>query len=500
MASTYPSISAQQLRLTMRRPARTGFRPQDKVKDKIALATLWPMMVILYSTMVPPEVRLQLGGFVLFPYRIALMITFPWLARVLVTQGMRLRFPDWLMLATGGWMLVVMIAHYGLEGIERGGALVFDMLMPYFVARMSIRSTADVKHLLLLLLPAIMASAAIMMTESVTRTLIVKPIVGQIFGYLEKFDGGETNFGLVSYRLGLLRSAGPFSHPILGGLYMASFLALFVKASGNKLVRVLGIPATMIGAFFSLSSAAFLAFGLCLGLLIYDWLQKRVEVLTWGRLLSALGVAVVCLQLISSGGIARLVIRYLTLNPGTGFYRILIWDYGTASVERHPIMGIALELFERPNFMSPTVDNNWLLQAMRYGLPGALPYYAAVIGIIVLAAMSAGRSKGFAREVMFGLALSLAVLTLAGATVAFFGSMQIWFTALLGIAMALAARIMDVPLAQPGRLAKAPDNRRGHPAASTRTDRTKGFVKRGPNRSMPRYNYLYQRPENDLTA
>jgi hypothetical protein len=73
-------------------------------------------------------------------------------------------------------------------------------------------------------------------------------------------------------------------------------------------------------------------------------------------------------------------IDYLTLNSHTGFYRMHIWTHGKASVLQNPVFGLGLNDWARPAWMrSPTVDNFWLLTAMRYGLPAIACLIAAIV-------------------------------------------------------------------------------------------------------------------------
>ena len=109
------------------------------------------------------------------------------------------------------------------------------------------------------------------------------------------------------------------------------------------------------------------------------------EVLTRGirarwRLLS-LGcvLAYFSIDLLSNRTPFHVIVTYLTFNVQTGYNRILIWQYGSAEVLRHPIFGIGLGDWERPAWMSSSMDNFWLVIAVRYGLPAFILICRAVI-------------------------------------------------------------------------------------------------------------------------
>jgi O-antigen ligase len=65
-------------------------------------------------------------------------------------------------------------------------------------------------------------------------------------------------------------------------------------------------------------------------------------------------------------------VNYATFSAQSSYNRILIWQFGTAEVARHPIFGIGMGEWERPRYMSNSMDNFWLVQAVRYGLPGLM--------------------------------------------------------------------------------------------------------------------------------
>ncbi len=78
------------------------------------------------------------------------------------------------------------------------------------------------------------------------------------------------------------------------------------------------------------------------------------------------------LQVFTSRGAIVFLINKVTFNPQTGYMRLHIWTYGKATVLDNPIFGIGLNDWLRPTWVPPSVDNFWLLTAMRHGLPAAL--------------------------------------------------------------------------------------------------------------------------------
>jgi hypothetical protein len=69
--------------------------------------------------------------------------------------------------------------------------------------------------------------------------------------------------------------------------------------------------------------------------------------------------------------IRELIVEHLSYSPDSAEGRLVVFDYGTMEVGRHPVFGIGLNDWTRPWWRAgkSSFDNYWLLQAMRYGLP-----------------------------------------------------------------------------------------------------------------------------------
>lgn len=403
-------------------------------------SVIWvsPLAIFFYAILLPPEVRFEAAGLAFYAHRLALICLLPW---VLIRKFERLHPVDLLVLGGGAWMIASFASHYGfLGGIVRGGALAFDVAAAYVVARQSIRNLRDLRTLLVLIAPGIGLAGLLLAFESISHTALVRPMAAQIFGSAQVYQGG-TAVGAINFeseiRLGLSRAVGSFPHPILAGCFLATMSGLYVFSHLRGWPFLVGL-ASGFAAIFSVSSGALLALMMVAALLIYDWLQRVVEFASW-RLAIVVGIIVLTLiQVVFPGGIAGLVIR-LTLNPATGYFRILIWDFGLQSVLTHPWLGIGFESYERPSWMPETIDNHWLLLAVRHGVLGVILLMGAFVGGIASLGNAARRQQSeFDRQLCVGLAIVLFVIVIIGLTVAYFGSMASWIYALLGMGVSIA--------------------------------------------------------------
>jgi O-antigen ligase len=89
-----------------------------------------------------------------------------------------------------------------------------------------------------------------------------------------------------------------------------------------------------------------------------------------------LGLLAVCyftVDLLSDRTPITVFLHYATFSPHTAYWRLIIFEHGMNNVFANPIFGLGLNDWERPAWMhSGSMDNFWLVVALRYGIPGFL--------------------------------------------------------------------------------------------------------------------------------
>ena len=132
--------------------------------------------------------------------------------------------------------------------------------------------------------------------------------------------------------------------------------------------------------FTSLSSAPLLAAAVQIGIIGWGWITRNA----WWVLIGMVVLGYLVIDLLSNRSPVQVLISYLTFNSGTAYWRLHIWTYGSAEVWRHPLFGIGLNDWTRPDWMgTASVDNFWLLTTMRYGLPAFLLLVAGIVANVV---------------------------------------------------------------------------------------------------------------------
>jgi hypothetical protein len=93
----------------------------------------------------------------------------------------------------------------------------------------------------------------------------------------------------------------------------------------------------------------------------------------WILLLILAAIAYVLIDLLSNRTPIRVFFSYATFSPHTAYWRGIIFDWGMRNVWANPLFGLGLNDWVRPSFMSSgSMDNFWLVMAVRYGIPGFL--------------------------------------------------------------------------------------------------------------------------------
>jgi len=413
--------------------------PPASARPSISSSDLPVYLAVLlgYILLLPPQLNTTILGAALPPYRFFLI---PAALFVLASGfGGRFRFawPDLLVAGAAAWTtLSLFMTTDQTDALVSSVAQVTDTALTYFFARAAFRTLRDVRIFLLLMIPGLVVIAAILALESTTHNHILQP-------FFAKFIG-QTGYIKFDERLGLMRARGPFPHPILAGIFLASFLPLY-WLSGLRLWPLLFGVAAAVGGVFTVSSAALLALGAGTGFTVYNWLSERIANLSWRMFFIVGGLVTFALELGTNVGAFRMLMRFASLDSSTAYNRVLIWKYGTQNVEKNPWFGVGYAEWERPSWMKVSIDHYWLLQAIQFGIiPPLLIALACGIALYTLARRSS-YSKPVDARFERGIAIAMAVFALGVVSVAIWLSAQVWFFMLLGITVSLGFAEVRVP-------------------------------------------------------
>jgi O-Antigen ligase len=299
------------------------------------------------------------------PYRLILVVTFlPCLAAWLSGALGKVRLADILMLLTAAWGAIVLITLHGIDtALQSAGIFVIETFGPFLLARKYIRDYTGFQNMVKALALTIIVILPFAILENVSGSPILIEFFGKIFP-VYPIIGSEP-------RLGLRRAQGTFEYSILFGIVCSSAFALSYYVGGNAMRRLWRSGLVAMAVVSSLSSGPLLSLVVQGILIVWDRVTARVAS-RWAILAAIVVGAYIAVDLTSNRSPFDVFISYLTFNSETSYMRVHIWNYGTESVMQHPILGLGQTEWEHPDWMGGSIDNFWLVAAVRYGILGFL--------------------------------------------------------------------------------------------------------------------------------
>jgi hypothetical protein len=340
-------------------------------------ARLSPFLIVLAVALilVPEEASFYVGGLRLTVARAVLLVATPISFLRFIQQASegsyRFVWSDALIWPTGLWMILAVLVTEGPGGAIAGaGVTALEFVGAYLVARSFLTAHGQALALarILSLLIAVVGLLALM--DRFAGYYVTHDFVGKLTGLQLDWGGYDTRFGSI-------RAAGTLEHPILLGSVCA--FGLLLATTLPLMQRCFVFAGATVGLLAAVSSAPIV--GVCIGLccLAYRRLTPGIEA-RWRWLMLGVAIMLGLLFAVHSAPFGWLI-GHMTIDPSTGFYRLLIWQFAGEGVLQAPIFGIGItDDWARPEWMPSTVDSLWLRVAMMFGIPGSIMLAASLIG------------------------------------------------------------------------------------------------------------------------
>lgn len=322
-----------------------------------------PVIFYLIATILP--VRFSLGSLQMTSLRLYLsFIIIPIVFAVLRAPSKGLRGLDLALLAFVLWMGIAMSQTSPQHSIEYAGAVGLELLGGYFIARHCITTHERFTALIKVLVALVVLTLPLAIFENLTGRAPLIELLRALPGV------SSVVIVDIAPRLGLERAQVIFAHPIHYGLFASTIVAMAFIGLKCANWRVLGLASGILGSFLALSSGAFLS--VVLQLFLIAWLlsfgPKRMA---WWSLLAVMILCYLLIDLASNRSPVRVFFSYATFSAHNAYWRGIIFEWGMVNVAQNPIFGLGLNDWIRPTFMrSGSMDNFWLVIAVRFGLPG----------------------------------------------------------------------------------------------------------------------------------
>ena len=382
---------------------------------------LWPAQLFALTLFIP--YGFSLGDLVLSVQRVLLLICMPLCILSIVRQGRRHWVTaDSLLVANAIWIFISFCVNHGLQrAVVSGGIYSVEMLCPYLLARLCI---VDARRF------AIFAKLTTWM--AITLLLATVPECSTGFNFFRAITGEPQPVSIA--RMGLYRTFGPFAHPILCGVFCSTAFAFswYVVKPRGLWLRYLRGGLIFLATATSLASGALLCLAVQVMIIAWDATTRKLP-RRWVLLVALLASGYLAVALISNRSATSAILSYVTLDAGTAYTRMTIWDYGSAEVLRHPVFGIGLNEWQRPNWLSSSIDNYWLATAVRYGFPGVVTIALAMCWLVFSLMRVRDPEKRICSSRMAWISVALGI-AMAGGTVHIWGTAATYFSFFLGMA------------------------------------------------------------------
>jgi hypothetical protein len=385
------------------------------------------LKAVLMLLFLPQELSLFIADLRLTPERVILLILTPiviaQLARKMVSGRYRFVASDLFVPLAAIWMFIGPTVTSGFDdAFQHSGPVALEYFVSYLAARvlLSERKQSLVFVSWLCVIISIVAIDALM--DTITGQYITREVLGQITGYT------DLSYEFDLYRFGLLRATGPVEHPILLGFNCA--IGLLIAFAADIALRPFCIAFCAVGVVIAFSSASQQSVIMGFGLMAYGRLTAAMP----GRwmLLIGLTIASCAVVFLSVGSPFVVIIKAITLDPSTGYFRLYIWNSLGPLILDNPYFGVPQQLSGQ--VYKGTIDSLWLVLSLLYGIPCAV-----FIGLAMIGACSRPTSGPRAlltySESRLGMALSIVIFLaiFAGFTVHFWGSTWILIGLLVGL-------------------------------------------------------------------
>jgi hypothetical protein len=347
-----------------------GAAPAPSLSSDVVRTAGLSVVVWLYLLSIAIPIGFDIGTLNMSLMRVLLLIvTMPLAAMLFMGRFGKVMLTDWLFFAHIFWATVAMAINNPDKVVENMGSTGIEFLGGYLIGRAFIRTPGQFSALCRAIVYLVCASLPFAIMESQTG----RPV---ILDFLNSIPGVHSNDNVYhDPRMGLERVQVVFAHMIHYGLFSSvAFSLCFVALKGETSTFLRYLLSAMIGicVFLSLSSGALLALILQLGLIGWAFLFRN-NTKRWWLLVGLFAVVYVAIDLASNRTPIKVFMSYATFSSHNAYWRGIIFEYGMQNVWANPVFGLGLKQWFRPSYMSSgSMDNFWLVMAVRFGIPGFL--------------------------------------------------------------------------------------------------------------------------------
>jgi len=324
-----------------------------------------------------------------------------------------------------------LVYNHGLQkGIESSGILTIEILGAFYLSRLFITTPKNYYQINMWFVIILSFLVVFSLYEAFAKHRILHEWAKNITGHDALDYRLYTHYYI---RMGIMRTTNLFAHPILYGTIGAIFFPFIVLLTiyKFKLRNLIMSIAILIGMVSTLSSAPLLsvAFQGMTAVLTRFWSGGKRFWFGFGFIALS---GVILINSISNRGFFAILISYLTFNPITGYYRMLQWEHSMDDIINHPLFGIGLHDWTRPDWMNSSIDSFWLLMTLQHGIIASFLLLFLCLYAVFHVLNRLHKHHPASRWMIQSWILAFMSLILIGFTVDYFGKIQPLFFFVLG--------------------------------------------------------------------
>ncbi len=383
--------------------------------------------LILFMVCIPGAQRIVIAGIDFSFVRILVMVL---LARIFIKgegKQFKLQKPDVILL---WWMGMGIIAYGFLLGgggiITRTGYML-DTVGAYFVGRIYMRTSEDIKRVLLIIG---------FLSIPVLVFFLIERASGKNMFYV---FGGIPEYTMV--RNGRLRCQGPFAHPIMAGVFWATLLPWFAGMFYGKLVSKTQLFIYISSIFIIVANTAsstpvMVILFTILGIGMFKIRHKM------GLIRKLLFGLIVLLHIVMKAPVWHLISRIDLSGGSTGWHRFNLIEQSINHFSEWWLVGI--NSTGHWAFGAQDMTNQYLLEGMRGGVIGFILYIWFLVRVYSIIG-NAQRKADSKSELWFQWASGVMLFThtMSFLAAAYFGQANIAFFLFTGGSISAAASVIQ---------------------------------------------------------
>lgn len=380
---------------------------------------------MLFGLLLPPaEVQIYIGGLKFTVARIGIFILLLPASFILLSKGRHLLACDFFVLALASWILFAAIYTDGTASLSSAGAESVEFFGGYIVARAFFFGAAALRAFVSVLKVVAFTAIIFAIADTVSGRLVIHHAFASLL-HVEPISD--------QYRMGMVRAASTFDHAILFGAFCSIVAAILFYSEANVLKRVMYTGVCLMGAILSLSSSSLMGFAIILATYSYDTLLRSYP-WRWSACWAAIGAGLLVIIIVTNKPLGW-VLSNLTLDPDSGYFRLLIWDASIFQISAAPWTGHAFTDFGTIELNS--VDSVWLVLPLRFGIPTIVFLALANLAAVLPTKYSGNMGTPYLNRMRTAFSLILLLFAFIGITVHYWNYIWIFWGICLGIRASL---------------------------------------------------------------